>query len=98
MVRRTVPFRVLVLVVLVWVFGLAGARDLLHNHSGLAERSDCPACRLERAVGVTTSVMAGVMAIPELPPLGVVPDPHTTDFVSGSFVLEPPPRSPPLPL
>jgi hypothetical protein len=93
MTRRTLPSRIVVVVVLAWVIGLTGARDSLHNHSGLTERPDCPACRLERAVGVTTSVTAA-LAITALMPVGAVPDSHTADFVSGHYALEPPPRSP----
>jgi len=97
-VARTLPFRVLVLLVLVWVIGLTGARDLLHNHSGLTERPDCPACRLDRATGVTAPSTAALLATPELLPLGAVPDLYKADITSDCFSLEPPPRSPPLPV
>lgn len=96
-VRRT-HARWLALFVLVWIIGVTGARDLLHTHSGLAERPDCPACRLDRTAGVTTSITLAVLAIPVLVPVGVVPDLRAADFVSGHYALEPPPRSPPLPL
>jgi len=98
MARRSVPFRVLAVVVFVWVFGLAGARDQLHNHSGMTERPDCPACRLDGTVGVTGSTTAALVAIPDLRPLGVVCDARSAGVPSGAFALEPPPRSPPLPL
>ncbi|MCU0250516.1 MAG: hypothetical protein MUE61_09925 [Vicinamibacterales bacterium] len=96
-VRRS-HSRWLALVVLAWMIGTTGARDLLHNHSGFAERPDCPACRLDRTAGVTTSVTMAVVAIPVLVPLGVVPDLYAAGSVSGQDALEPPPRSPPLPL
>ncbi|MFO7694719.1 MAG: hypothetical protein R6V57_16675 [Vicinamibacterales bacterium] len=98
MMTRGLPLRVLVLIVLAWAVWLTGARDLLHNHSGLAERPDCPACRLDRTAGVTTSITSAIVAVPDLQPVGVVPESCSTDFVSGAFSLEPPPRSPPFPL
>jgi len=97
MMTRGLPLRVLVLIVLAWAVWLTGARDLLHNHSGLEERPDCPACRLDRTAGVTTPSTGAVIAVPDLQPVGVVFESCSIDFVSGAFSLEPPPRSPPLP-
>lgn len=98
MTARRKNARWLALAVIIWIIGIAGVRDLLHNHSGLSDRPDCPACRLDRTTGVTTSVTAAVVAIPDLRPVGVVPAARSLDFVSGAYALEPPPRSPPLPL
>jgi hypothetical protein len=42
--------------------------------------------------------MHAVLAVPLLVPVGVVHDLYVTGFVSGHYALEPPPRSPPLPL
>lgn len=98
MARRTLPFRVLAVVVFLWVVGLTGARDLLHNHSGFVERPDCPACRLDGTAGVVTPLLGLMAAIPDLRPVGAVPVCPRSSFVSSAAALEPPPRSPPLPL
>lgn len=95
MARRARPFRVLAVIVLLWVAGLTGARDLLHNHSGLAERQDCPACRLDGTAGVATPFLGVMAAIPDLRPVGIVPARPLSPFVSSASDLEPPPRSPP---
>ncbi|MDO8834781.1 MAG: hypothetical protein Q7V01_04260 [Vicinamibacterales bacterium] len=88
--------RAFVLVLLAWLVGLTGARDFLHNHGGLTERPDCPACRVAGATGVTTSTPAALSASPELVAVGIVPNPRTLDYVSGFVCLDPPPRSPPV--
>jgi hypothetical protein len=98
MTLRRTRARWLALAMIIWIIGVTGARDLLHNHSGLSDRPDCPACRLDRTTGVTTPGMHAVLAVPLLVPVGVVHDLYVTGFVSGHYALEPPPRSPPLPL
>ena len=90
--------RVIVLVLLAWLVGLTGARDFLHNHGGLTDQPDCPACRVERATGVITPTPAALMASPELVAVGIVPNPRTLDYVSGFVCLDPSPRSPPVSL
>jgi hypothetical protein len=87
--------RVLVLFVLVSVTALTAARDFLHNHDGLGQRSECPACRIDRALGEASTVTAAVVATPVLVPLGVVSTVCLAGHAAGTAALEPPPRSPP---
>ena len=95
MVGRVLLPRVLVLIVLVSVTALTAARDFLHNHEGLGQRADCPACRIDRATGETTTVTAATVAVPFLISLGLVQDVCLAGHAAGSSALEPPPRSPP---
>jgi hypothetical protein len=95
--RRSRTTCALAIAIVLSFAGLTAARDWLHNHSGLAERPDCPACQVQRATGVTTPITAALMAIPVLIALGVVPALPAAGVVSGLYSLEPPPRSPPFP-
>ncbi len=95
MLGRVLLPRVLVLVVLVSVTALTAARDFLHNHDGLGQRSDCPACRIDRATSEATSATAATVAVPLLVSLGVVQDSCLAGHAAGCSALEPPPRSPP---
>lgn len=95
--RRALPYRVLALVVLAWVVWLTGARDLLHSHASLTGQRECPACRVERTVGVMASTAAALVEIPVLVPLGLVADLRAVDYTAGDVPLDTPPRGPPLP-
>ncbi|MDO8835034.1 MAG: hypothetical protein Q7V01_05535 [Vicinamibacterales bacterium] len=95
MLGRVLLPRVLVLIVLVSVTALTAARDLLHNHDGLGQRSDCPACRVDRATGEATTYSAATVAVPLLVSLGVLQDGCLVGYAAGFSGLEPPPRSPP---
>ncbi len=94
--RRCCPAcRVLVLVAAVWLLGLTSGRGWLHNHSGLAEREDCPACRVEKTAGVAASAPPALPSMPTMRPAGIVPDAALGPALVVGFALEPPPRSPP---
>jgi hypothetical protein len=95
MLGRVILPRVLVLVVLVSVTALTAARDFLHDHDDLGQRSDCPACRLDRATGEAATFTAATVAVPLLVSLGMVQGSCLAGYAAGCSALEPPPRSPP---
>jgi len=79
----------------VWVCGLTTASELLHNHTGLTERRDCPACRLERDIGTTTPAAAVAVSLPVLIPLGLAFVPTIAADLHSAPALQPSPRGPP---
>ena len=79
------------------MLGIWGARDLLHTHRDLSARHDCPACRVERTAGVTSTTAATLVVLPTRVVLEVLPDLHAAGRLSQGAQLEPPARSPPLP-
>ncbi len=95
--HRSKTFRACVLATLLWVVLLTAARDLLHNHDGLTEQANCPACRVERVTGTTTPAVAALVVIPILVLLGAVPRRTGDGYVPADLTRGCPPRSPPIP-
>lgn len=94
--RSGVFRRALIVAVLVWLTSLTAVRDLLHNHQGLEERPNCPACRVERATSSTIQAVATLVCLPTLEVTGPVVVVIGPVYLSDGVSLEPPPRSPPV--